>query len=148
MVNLQAVKKNIAESATVSEKQNTGNSSKVESLPTKILTVQSPVNTNQLQYTVGKHIFNWVQSNLVEIISSIGVTVGILFTVLNYRITFLKWIGRNSGVSQKKIAKRYQDYLREELRDEARQNLESRIGAEYRLEFSPRTSCTEIIPLR
>ncbi len=87
----------------------------MESLPTKILTVQSPVNTNQLQYTVGKHIFNWVQSNLVEIISSIGVTVGILFTVLNYRITFLKWIGRNSGVSQKKIAKRYQDYLREEL---------------------------------
>jgi DNA sulfur modification protein DndD len=36
----------------------------------------------------------------------------------------------------------------EELRDEARQNLESRIGAEYRLEFSPRTSCTEIVEVR
>lgn len=36
----------------------------------------------------------------------------------------------------------------EELRDEARQNLESRIGAEYRLEFSPKTSCTEIVEVR
>lgn len=36
----------------------------------------------------------------------------------------------------------------EELRDEARQNMESRIGAEYRLEFSPRTSCTEIVEVR
>ncbi|MGD9950867.1 MAG: AAA family ATPase [Desulfobulbus sp.] len=36
----------------------------------------------------------------------------------------------------------------EELRDEARQCLESRIGAEYRLEFSPRTSCTEIIEVK
>jgi DNA sulfur modification protein DndD len=36
----------------------------------------------------------------------------------------------------------------EELRDEARQNLEPRIGAEYRLEFSPRTSCTEIVEVR
>jgi DNA sulfur modification protein DndD len=36
----------------------------------------------------------------------------------------------------------------EELRDEARQNLEARIGAEYRLEFSPRTSCTEIVEVR
>lgn len=32
----------------------------------------------------------------------------------------------------------------EELRDEARHNLEPRIGAEYRLEFSPHTSCTTI----
>jgi DNA sulfur modification protein DndD len=36
----------------------------------------------------------------------------------------------------------------EELRDEARQNLESRIGAEYRLEFDSRTSCTEIVEVR
>ncbi len=33
----------------------------------------------------------------------------------------------------------------EELRDEARRNLESRIGAEYRLEFDRHTSCTEIV---
>lgn len=33
----------------------------------------------------------------------------------------------------------------EELRGEARENLEPRIGAEYRLEFDPRTSCTQII---
>jgi DNA sulfur modification protein DndD len=32
----------------------------------------------------------------------------------------------------------------EELRDEARQNLESRIGAEYRLCFDPQSSCTTI----
>ena len=36
----------------------------------------------------------------------------------------------------------------EELRDEARQNMESRIGAEYRLEFSPMTSCTEIVKVK
>jgi DNA sulfur modification protein DndD len=36
----------------------------------------------------------------------------------------------------------------EELRDEARQNLEARIGAEYRLEFNSRTSCTEIVEVR
>lgn len=36
----------------------------------------------------------------------------------------------------------------EELRDEARANLESRIGAEYRLEFSHTTSCTEIVEVR
>jgi DNA sulfur modification protein DndD len=36
----------------------------------------------------------------------------------------------------------------EELRDEARQKLEPRIGAEYRLEFSPRNSCTEIEEVR
>jgi DNA sulfur modification protein DndD len=33
----------------------------------------------------------------------------------------------------------------EELRDEARKNLEPRIGAEYRLEFNTQTSCTEIV---
>jgi len=33
----------------------------------------------------------------------------------------------------------------EELRDQARKNLEPRIGAEYRLEFDRQTSCTEII---
>ncbi len=33
----------------------------------------------------------------------------------------------------------------EELRDEARHNLEPRIGAEYRLEFNHQTSCTEIV---
>jgi DNA sulfur modification protein DndD len=33
----------------------------------------------------------------------------------------------------------------EELRDQARRNLESRIGAEYRLEFDRDTSCTEIV---
>lgn len=33
----------------------------------------------------------------------------------------------------------------EELRDQSRQNLEPRIGAEYRLEFNPQTSCTEIV---
>ena len=33
----------------------------------------------------------------------------------------------------------------EELRDQARQNLEARIGAEYRLNFDHNTSCTEII---
>lgn len=33
----------------------------------------------------------------------------------------------------------------EELRDEARVNLQERIGAEYRLEFNPKTSCTEIV---
>ena len=33
----------------------------------------------------------------------------------------------------------------EELRDQARVNLESRIGAEYRLEFDPRSSCTQIV---
>lgn len=33
----------------------------------------------------------------------------------------------------------------EELREQARQNLEPRIGAEYRLEFNPATSCTEIV---
>ena len=33
----------------------------------------------------------------------------------------------------------------EELRDEARKNLEPRIGAEYRLEFNSQTSCTEIV---
>lgn len=32
----------------------------------------------------------------------------------------------------------------EELRDQARQNLEPRIGVEYRLSFDPRTSCTTI----
>ncbi len=36
----------------------------------------------------------------------------------------------------------------EELRDEARRNLEPRIGAEYRLEFDRRTSCTEIVEVR
>jgi DNA sulfur modification protein DndD len=36
----------------------------------------------------------------------------------------------------------------EELRDEARQNLEPRIGAEYRLEFNPGTSCTRIERVR
>jgi DNA sulfur modification protein DndD len=36
----------------------------------------------------------------------------------------------------------------EELRDEARQNLEPRIGAEYRLEFDPGTSCTRIERVR
>ena len=33
----------------------------------------------------------------------------------------------------------------EELRDQARVNLESRIGAEYRLDFNRTTSCTEIV---
>lgn len=33
----------------------------------------------------------------------------------------------------------------EELHDQARKNLEQRIGAEYRLEFDHKTSCTEII---
>lgn len=33
----------------------------------------------------------------------------------------------------------------EELRDQARENLEPHIGAEYRLEFNPQTSCTEIV---
>lgn len=33
----------------------------------------------------------------------------------------------------------------EELRDQARRNLEPRIGAEYRLEFDHETSCTEIV---
>jgi DNA sulfur modification protein DndD len=33
----------------------------------------------------------------------------------------------------------------EELRDQARKNLEPRIGAEYRLEFDRQTSCTEIV---
>lgn len=33
----------------------------------------------------------------------------------------------------------------EELRDEARHNLEPRIGAEYRLEFDRQTSCTEVV---
>ena len=33
----------------------------------------------------------------------------------------------------------------EELRDQARQNLEARIGADYRLEFDHRTSCTEVV---
>jgi DNA sulfur modification protein DndD len=33
----------------------------------------------------------------------------------------------------------------EELRDQARRNLEPRIGAEYRLEFDRDTSCTEIV---
>lgn len=36
----------------------------------------------------------------------------------------------------------------EELRDEARQSLQDRIGAEYRLEFNPKTSCTEIVEVR
>jgi DNA sulfur modification protein DndD len=36
----------------------------------------------------------------------------------------------------------------EELRDEARQNLEERIGAEYRLEFDKATSCTTIEEIR
>jgi len=36
----------------------------------------------------------------------------------------------------------------EELRDEARRNLEPRIGAEYRLEFDRGTSCTEIVEVR
>jgi DNA sulfur modification protein DndD len=36
----------------------------------------------------------------------------------------------------------------EELRDEARQSLQERIGAEYRLEFNPKTSCTEIVEVR
>lgn len=36
----------------------------------------------------------------------------------------------------------------EELRDEARQNLQDRIGVEYRLEFNPKTSCTEIVEVR
>lgn len=36
----------------------------------------------------------------------------------------------------------------EELRDEARQNLQERVGAEYRLEFDPKTSCTEIVEVR
>lgn len=36
----------------------------------------------------------------------------------------------------------------EELHDQARANLEPRIGAEYRLEFNPKTSCTEIIEVR
>ena len=36
----------------------------------------------------------------------------------------------------------------EELRDEARENLENRIGAEYRLEFNANTSCTEIVEVR
>ena len=36
----------------------------------------------------------------------------------------------------------------EELRDQARQNLEPRIGAEYRLEFDRETSCTEIVEVR
>jgi DNA sulfur modification protein DndD len=33
----------------------------------------------------------------------------------------------------------------EELRDQARSNLEPRIGAEYRLEFDPTSSCTQIV---
>lgn len=36
----------------------------------------------------------------------------------------------------------------EELRDEARQKLHERVGAEYRLEFDPKTSCTEIVEVR
>ena len=36
----------------------------------------------------------------------------------------------------------------EELRDQARVNLEPRIGAEYRLEFDPRSSCTQIMEVR
>lgn len=36
----------------------------------------------------------------------------------------------------------------EELRDEARSNLEARIGAEYRLEFNRNTSCTEIVEVK
>ena len=36
----------------------------------------------------------------------------------------------------------------EELRDQARANLESKIGAEYRLEFDNETSCTEIVGFR
>lgn len=36
----------------------------------------------------------------------------------------------------------------EELRDQARTNLESRIGNEYLLEFDPKTSCTNIVEVR
>jgi len=36
----------------------------------------------------------------------------------------------------------------EELRDQARANLESRIGYEYILEFDPKTSCTTIVEVR
>ncbi len=36
----------------------------------------------------------------------------------------------------------------EELRDEARKNLAARVGAEYRLEFDQKTSCTEIVEVR
>jgi DNA sulfur modification protein DndD len=36
----------------------------------------------------------------------------------------------------------------EELRDEARRNLEPRIGAEYRLDFDRDTSCTSIEEVR
>lgn len=36
----------------------------------------------------------------------------------------------------------------EELRDQARANLEAKIGAEYRLEFNNETSCTEIVEFR
>lgn len=36
----------------------------------------------------------------------------------------------------------------EELREEARRNLEAYIGAEYRLEFNSNTSCTEIVEVR
>lgn len=36
----------------------------------------------------------------------------------------------------------------EELHGQARKNLESRIGAEYRLDFNPKTSCTEIVEVR
>ena len=36
----------------------------------------------------------------------------------------------------------------EELRDEARKNLNARVGAEYRLEFDQKTSCTEIIEVK
>jgi len=36
----------------------------------------------------------------------------------------------------------------EELRDQARANLESRVGYEYVLEFDPKTSCTTIVEIR
>ena len=36
----------------------------------------------------------------------------------------------------------------EELRDEARKNLNARVGAEYRLEFDQKTSCTEIVEVK
>jgi DNA sulfur modification protein DndD len=64
--------------------------------------------------------------------------------------------GRLSSQHRNKITERLPDLADqlvlfvtdEELRDQARQNLESRIGAEYRLEFDTRTSCTEIVEVR
>ena len=111
----QAAKQQGYASAVDSESANMGNVASKDSMATKGLPSKKQAQERAANSDKDKQIFRWLRSNWVQLIAAVGVVTTIILGVLNYRITFLKWIGRNSGLSQNNIAKRYRDRLREEL---------------------------------